>query len=279
MINAIQEYISYLHDIRKISYNTEISYERDLKKAADYFASQEIGDLTQVTETNLNSYLLFLERDHMSPATVSRNIASLRSFYQYMLHEKKIDRDPSERLKPPKVEKKAPQILTREEGVKLLNQPNLNTDKGLRDRAMICLIYATGIRVSELVHLRVVDVNLLKGYLTCAENGRERVIPMDEMTQEAVEAYMTNARERLLKGHDSEYLFTNCSGTSMSRQGFWKVLKGYAAEAGITKDITPHTMRHSFAAHMLQQGADIRSVQQMLGHADVTTTQIYMQLV
>ncbi len=279
MINAIQEYISYLHDIRKISYNTEISYERDLKKAADYFASQEIGDLTQVTETNLNSYLLFLERDHMSPATVSRNIASLRSFYQYMLHEKKIDRDPSERLKPPKVEKKAPQILTREEVVKLLSQPNLNTDKGLRDRAMICLIYATGIRVSELVHLRVVDVNLLKGYLTCAENGRERVIPMDEMTQEAVEAYMTNARERLLKGHDSEYLFTNCSGTSMSRQGFWKVLKGYAAEAGITKDITPHTMRHSFAAHMLQQGADIRSVQQMLGHADVTTTQIYMQLV
>ena len=279
MINAIQEYISYLHDIRKISYNTEISYERDLKKAADYFASQEIGDLTQVTETNLNSYLLFLERDHMSPATVPRNIASLRSFYQYMLHEKKSDRDPSERLKPPKVEKKAPQILTREEVVKLLSQPNLNTDKGLRDRAMICLIYATGIRVSELVHLRVVDVNLLKGYLTCAENGRERVIPMDEMTQEAVEAYMTNARERLLKGHDSEYLFTNCSGTSMSRQGFWKVLKGYAAEAGITKDITPHTMRHSFAAHMLQQGADIRSVQQMLGHADVTTTQIYMQLV
>ena len=143
---------------------------------------------------------------------------------------------------------------------------------------MICLIYATGIRVSELVHLRVSDVNLRKGYLTCAENGRERVIPMDEMTKNAVEAFMTNARERMLKGHESEYLFTNCSGTSMSRQGFWKVLKGYAADAGITKDITPHTMRHSFAAHMLQQGADIRSVQQMLGHADVTTTQIYMQL-
>ena len=278
MINAIQEYISYLHDIRKISYNTEISYERDLKKAADYFASQEIGDLTQVSETNLNSYLLFLERDHMSPATVSRNIASLRSFYQYLLHEKKIDRDPTERLKPPKVEKKAPQILTKQEVEELLGQPNLNTDKGLRDRAMICLIYATGIRVSELVHLRISDVNLQKGYLSCSENGRERVIPMDRMTQNAVEAFMTNARERMLKGHDSEYLFTNCSGTSMSRQGFWKVLKGYAAEAGITKDITPHTMRHSFAAHMLQQGADIRSVQQMLGHADVTTTQIYMQL-
>ena len=278
MINAIQEYISYLHDIRKISYNTEISYERDLKKAADYFASQEIGDLTQVSETNLNSYLLFLERDHMSPATVSRNIASLRSFYQYLLHEKKIDRDPTERLKPPKVEKKAPQILTKQEVEELLGQPNLNTDKGLRDRGMICLIYATGIRVSELVHLRISDVNLQKGYLSCSENGRERVIPMDGMTQNAVEAFMTNARERMLKGHDSEYLFTNCSGTSMSRQGFWKVLKGYAAEAGITKDITPHTMRHSFAAHMLQQGADIRSVQQMLGHADVTTTQIYMQL-
>ena len=278
MINAIQDYIAYLHDIRKISYNTEISYERDLKKAADYFASQEIGDLTQVTETNLNSYLLYLERDHMSPATVSRNIASLRSFYQYMLREKKIERDPSERLKPPKVEKKAPQILTLEEVNRLLTQPNCHTDKGLRDRAMMCLVYATGIRVSELVHLKLADVNLRKRYLTCSENGRERVIPLDEMTQRALDDFVTNARERLLKGHESEYLFTNCYGTPMSRQGFWKVLKGYAADAGITKDITPHTMRHSFAAHMLQKGADIRSVQQLLGHADIATTQIYMQL-
>lgn len=278
MINAIQEYITYLHDIRKISYNTEISYERDLRKAADYFASQDIGDLTQVTETNLNSYLLYLERDRMSPATVSRNIASLRSFYQYMLREKRIDRDPSERLKPPRVEKKMPQILTKEEADQLLNQPNCNTDKGLRDRAMICLVYATGIRVSELVHLRLSDVNLRKRYMTCSENGRERAIPLDELSKEALEEYVASARERLLRGHESDYLFTNCYGTPMSRQGFWKVLKGYAAEAGITKDITPHTMRHSFAAHMLQKGEDIRSVQQMMGHADVTTTQMYMQL-
>ena len=278
MINAIQEYIAYLHDVRKISYNTEISYERDLKKAADYFASQELGDLTQVSETNLNSYLLYLERDHMSPATVSRNIASLRSFYQYLLREKKIDRDPSERLKPPKVEKKAPQILTLEEVSALLHQPNCQTDKGLRDRAMMCLVYATGIRVSELVHLRLADVNLRKRYLTCAESGRERVIPLDEMTLKALDDFITQARDHLLKGRESEYLFTNCYGTPMSRQGFWKVLKVYAAEAGITKDITPHTMRHSFAAHMLQKGADIRSVQQLLGHADIATTQIYMQL-
>ena len=278
MINAIQEYIAYLHDVRKISYNTEISYERDLKKAADYFASQELGDLTQVSETNLNSYLLYLERDHMSPATVSRNIASLRSFYQYLLREKKIDRDPSERLKPPKVEKKAPQILTLEEVSALLHQPNCQTDKGLRDRAMMCLVYATGIRVSELVHLRLADVNLRKRYLTCAESGRERVIPLDEMTLKALDDFITQARDHLLKGRESEYLFTNCYGTPMSRQGFWKVLKVYAAEAGITKDITPHTMRHSFAAHMLQKGADIRSVQQPLGHADIATTQIYMQL-
>lgn len=278
MINAIQEYIAYLHDVRKISYNTEISYERDLKKAADYFASQELGDLTQVSETNLNSYLLYLERDHMSPATVSRNIASLRSFYQYLLREKKIDRDPSERLKPPKVEKKTPQILTLEEVSALLHQPNCQTDKGLRDRAMMCLVYATGIRVSELVHLRLADVNLRKRYLTCAESGRERVIPLDEMTLKALDDFITQARDHLLKGRESEYLFTNCYGTPMSRQGFWKVLKVYAADAGITKDITPHTMRHSFAAHMLQKGADIRSVQQLLGHADIATTQIYMQL-
>lgn len=279
MINAIQEYITYLHDIRKTSYNTEISYQRDLNKAAEYFAGQKVGDLTKVTATNLNSYLLYLEKSRMSPATISRNIASLHSFFQYLVQEKRIETDPSVGLKPPKVEKKAPEILTEQEAEDLLRQPNVKTDKGLRDRAMLYMLYTTGIRVSELVHLKADDVNLKKGYVTCSEGGRTRVIPLLPQTRKALEEYMTSARKRLLRGADSEFLFSNCSGSPMSRQGFWKVLKGYASDAGISKDITPHTMRHSFAAHMLKQGTDLKSVQKMLGHADISTTQVYMNYI
>ena len=278
MVNAIQEYIDYLHNVRKTSFNTEISYRRDLDKAADFFAGQGITDITRVTETNLNSYLLFLERAGMSPATVSRNIASLRSFFQYLLRKQVIAEDPSERLRPPKVEKKAPEILTAEEIRLLLKQPNEHTNKGVRDRAMLQMLCATGIRVSELVHCRVQDVNLDLGYVTCAENGRERMIPLNPETRQILAVYMESAREPLLKGNESEYLFSNCSGTRMTRQGFWKILKGYAADAGIEKDITPHTLRHSFAMHMLQNGMDIRSVQKMMGHADISTTQMYVSM-
>ncbi|MST82183.1 site-specific tyrosine recombinase/integron integrase [Bilifractor porci] len=278
MSNAIQEYITYLHDFRKISHNTEVSYKRDLKKAAEYFEEQNVPDITKATETNLNSYLLYLERDHMSPATVSRNIASLRSFYQYLLRVHRIEDDPSVSLKSPKVEKKVPEILTVEEVQKLLEQPNIQTDKGIRDETMLLLLYSTGIRVSELVNLKVEDLNLEVGYLTCRENGKERTIPLSAETEEKIRTYIESARTRLLKGRDSEYLFSNCSGSPMSRQGFWKILKSYSAAAGITKDITPHTLRHSFAAHMLKNGADIRNVQKMMGHADIATTQMYMRL-
>ena len=279
MINAIQDFITYLHDVKKTSYNTEISYQRDLKKAAEYFAGQKVGDLASVNTRNLNAYLLFLEKSKMSPATVSRNIASLHSFYQFLVRENRIVEDPSLGLKPPKVEKKAPEILTAEEAKLLLQQPNLKTDKGLRDKAMLQLLYTTGIRVSELVHLKVEDVDLASGLITCTESGKTRVIPFTGETRLALEEYLSSARERLLKGKDSEYLFCNCSGSQMSRQGFWKVLKGYASDAGISKDITPHTMRHSFAAHMLQEGRDLKSVQKMLGHADISTTQMYLNYV
>ena len=214
----------------------------------------------------------------MSPATVSRNIASLRSFYQYLLRVHRIEDDPSVSLKSPKVEKKVPEILTVEEVQKLLEQPNIQTDKGIRDETMLLLLYSTGIRVSELVNLKVEDLNLEVGYLTCRENGKERTIPLSAETEEKIRTYMESARTRLLKGRDSEYLFSNCSGSPMSRQGFWKILKSYSAAAGITKDITPHTLRHSFAAHMLKNGADIRNVQKMMGHADIATTQMYMRL-
>ena len=209
MINAIQDYISYLHNVKRTSHNTEISYERDLKKAAVYFAGQQIGDLTQITATNLNSYMLYLEREHMSPATVSRNIAAIRSFFQYMVREHKIQADPSEQLKPPKVEKKAPSILTVEEVDKLLRQPDGETMKGIRDRAMLELLYATGIRVSELIHLKMGDVNLQMGYITCTERGKDRIIPFGETAKKALEHYLEKARASFLKGKTSEYLFTN----------------------------------------------------------------------
>ncbi|MGN0362229.1 MAG: tyrosine recombinase [Bilifractor sp.] len=284
MINAIQEstieeYISYLHNERGISYNTEISYQRDLKKAADYFSEHEICDFCKVTENNLNSYLIYLERNHKSAATVSRNIASLRSLFQYLLRSKQITDDPSDHLKPPKVEKKAPEILTVDEADRLLAMPDRRTDKGVRDRTMLRLLYTTGMRVSELVHLEMGDVNLELGYITCTEHGKKRKIPMDQGTRIVVEEYLDSARAHLLRGKECQYLFCNCSGAPMSRQGFWKLLKGYAAEAGIHKDITPHTMRHSFAAHQLQKGMDIRTVQQMLGHADISTTQMYARMI
>ena len=195
------------------------------------------------------------------------------------MRSRRIQKDPTENLKPPKVEKKAPEILTVDEVDRLLALPDRRTAKGMRDRAMLQLLYTTGMRVSELVHLKMGDVDLEFGYLTCSDHDRERKIPLEQGTRIIVEEYLDSARMELLKGKESEYLFCNCSGTPMSRQGFWKVLKSYASGAGIEKDITPHTMRHSFAAHQLQKGTDLKRVQQMLGHADISTTQIYSRII
>ena len=279
MINAIQQYVIYLHDIKKISYNTEVSYKRDLMKAKAYMEDHGVIRLEDATATNLNSYVLYLEDENMSAATVSRNIASLRSFYRFLLRQKAIHEDPTENLKSPKVEKKAPEILTADEVERLLAQPDRKTDKGIRDRAMLQLLYATGIRVSELVHLKMGDVNLEMGYISCAENDKVRVIPLDQGTRIILDEYIQSSRSRILKEGDHGYLFVNCSGGPMSRQGFWKVLKYYVTEAGIEKDITPHTLRHSFAAHQLRKGTDIRRLQRMLGHADLSTTQLYSRYV
>ena len=187
-----------------------------------------------------------------------------------------IAEDPADNLKPPKVEKRAPEILTIEEVDKLLQQPKLDTPKGIRDSAMLELLYATGMRVSEMLHLQIFDVNLQFGYVVCNENGKERIIPIGIPCKKAMERYLQTARTVFVKDEKETALFTNCSGKAMSRQGFWKVLKGYADDAGIKRDIAPHTLRHSFAVHMLQNGADIRSVQEMLGHSDISTTQVYL---
>ena len=278
MINAIQQFISYLHNDRGTSYNTEVSYERDLKQMAEYLSDAGVENPEDVTETNLNSYILYLERQDKSAATISRSIASIRSFYHYLLRKHRVTDDPTEHLKSPKVTKKTPEILTADEAARLLAQPDRRTDKGVRGRAMLQLLYTTGLRVSELIHMTTGDVNLEMGYITCTDRGRKRVIPIDRGTRIILDEYMSSTRQRMLKGNDSDALFTNCSGKPMSRQGFWKVIKYYAAEAGIQKDITPHTLRHSFAAHQLEKGTDVHDLQVILGHADLTTTQMYARM-
>ena len=278
MADAIQDYVDYLHNVKQVSHNTEISYKQDLKMAAGYFEENDIKDPLAATATNLNSYMIYLEKEGFSPATVSRKVAALRSFYRYMLDMKQIETDPTTELHPPKVEKKAPVILSVDEVDKLLSQPDTTTMKGLRDKAMLELLYATGIRVSELINLQLSDVDIKRSFLICREKNKERWIPFGEKTRQALNLYLKHAREVLLKGHENEFLFTNCSGNPMSRQGFWKVLKGYAADIGITEDITPHTLRHSFAAHLVQNGADLKSVQEMLGHSDISTTAMYVNL-
>lgn len=274
----IQEFIGYLHNTRGTSKNTEVSYERDLRKLEQFLIREGIQDVEQVTSTTLNSYIMYMEREQFAPSSISRSIASIRAFFQYLCTERGWKESPAELLKAPKIEKKMPGILTIDEVDLLLKQPKANTAKGIRDRAMLELLYATGIRVSELIHLTINDINLKLGYLTCSGSEKERVIPFGNTAKRAVEHYMEGARAELIGSQQSNLLFVNCSGKSMSRQGFWKVLKSYAASAGIQQEITPHTLRHSFAAHLVQNGADLKSVQEMMGHSDISTTQIYMNM-
>lgn len=278
MEKEINSFMIYLHNERRTSENTEMSYRRDLLKVKHFMENQGIEDVKKISATNLNSYVLYLEKNHFSAATISRNIASLKAFYHYMFREGMVREDISERLKAPRIEKKLPEILTTKEVVRLLEQPCGDTDKEIRDRAMLELLYATGIRVTELITLKVSDVNLSMGFIKCKDVTKERVIPFGGKAKSALQRYLNEARDHMINAPDSEYLFANCSGQPMSRQGFWKLIKSYAKKAGITADITPHTLRHSFAAHMVENGADLRSVQEMLGHSDISTTQIYANM-
>lgn len=276
MLQRINEFVDYLTNVKRASKNTIASYKRDLIKLNNFLTDSGCTDVGKITGTNLNSYVLMIEKQGMSTATVSRNIASIKAFFLYLLKQGIISEDPSETLKPPKIEKKAPVILTIEEVNLLLEQPNGTAPKDIRDKAMLELLYATGIRVSELIHLKVKDVNLSMNFLQCHDGSKERVIPFTNETRDALEEYLHNAREAMCNDNQ-EYLFTNCQGSPMTRQGFWKIIKYYSAKAGIKKDITPHTIRHSFAMHLVNNGADLKSVQEMLGHSDISTTQIYVK--
>ena len=276
MEEAIQKFIRYFHKTKKSSDNTEVSYKRDLEKLKDYLETElHVTSWNLVTATNLNSYMLYLEREHYAASSISRSVASVRSFYQYLLKKGFVTENPSDELKPPKIEKKAPEILTVEEVSMLMKAPDLSTPKGIRDGAMLELMYATGMRVSELLGLHVSDVNMRLSYLTCIDRTKERIIPFGSAAKKALQLYLDQAFHVFVKD-DSDILFTNISGKPMSRQGFWKIIKGYASDAGISTAITPHTLRHSFATHMIANGADLKSLQEMLGHSDISTTQMYL---
>ncbi|HAZ37635.1 MAG TPA: site-specific tyrosine recombinase XerD, partial [Clostridiaceae bacterium] len=222
---------------------------------------------------NIIAYILYLKKENKAPSSISRSIASIRSFYHFLLKSNIVNYDPTIDLESPKVEKKMPEILTIGEVEKLLSIPITSNFKGSRDKAMLELLYATGVRVTELVNLNIDDVNLNLGFVKL--NGtKERVVPIGRMAQKAVNVYINEYRQEFLKDKESNVLFLNFHGQKMTRQGFWKIIKSYAKEAGIEKKITPYTLRHSFAAHLIENGADLKSLQQMLGHADISTTQI-----
>lgn len=275
MLSDIENFAEYLREVKKTSRNTEISYQRDLIQLFSYLEGQGITELNKVTKTSLNSYILYLEREGRATTTISRVLASIKAFFHYEFSRGAITRDPAELLKAPKIEKKAPTILSVEEVETLMAQPKGKKPKEIRDKAMLELLYATGIRVSELVHLELEDVNLAVGFITCRDEQKERNIPFGRTTKKALSDYLENGRDSLLKGGESSWLFVNCNGKAMSRQGFWKIIKYYGEMAGIQSDITPHSLRHSFAAHLLKSGADVRAVQTMLGHSDMATTQMY----
>lgn len=278
MTQEIEKFILYMHTEKHTSENTEVSYRRDLKKMCQFLEGQGIEKATQVNATILNSYVLYLEKIGRKPATISRSIASMKAFFHYLAREEVITQDPSENLKAPKIEKKLPEILTVEETERLLEQPSGTSPKELRDKAMLELLYATGIRVSELIHLKLSDVNINLEFVTCKDAHKERVVPFGNAARDALVSYLENGRPNIVLDENCDLLFTNCSGQEMSRQGFWKLIKHYGAMAGIRTDLTPHTLRHSFAAHLVGNGADLHAVQEMLGHSDIATTQVYSQL-
>lgn len=279
MKSLVEEFIHYLAVERGLADNTLDSYNRDLRQFLGFLENEKAGDIQKATRNMIMSYLLFLQKRGRATATVSRHLAALKSFYHFLLREKYIDKDPTANLESPKLEKKLPRILTVNEVEKLLNQPKGGDPGGLRDKAMLELLYATGIRVSELISLEVNHINLDMGYIRCFGKGsKERIVPVGSLARKCVNEYLQKGRAKLIKNRSEQALFVNQHGRKLTRQGFWKIIKKYAKKAGISKEITPHTLRHSFATHLLENGADLRSVQEMLGHADITTTQIYTHL-
>ncbi len=276
---CIELFSDFLLNIKGASDNTYNSYMRDIRQLSEYLADHCSCTIYEAGFDELNEYISFLRMAGKSVSTVSRNIASIKCLYTFLCINQYIKVNPSLKLVPDKNEQKLPQILTSAEVNLLLDQPDCIDPKGYRDKAMLELLYATGIRVSELISLNIDDVYLSNGIIRCIGRGKERMIPMYPKAVKALAEYINIVRPQMIALPDEKSLFVNVSGERMSRQGFWKIIKYYQKKAKIDKDITPHTLRHSFAAHLLENGADIRSIQEMLGHSDVSSTQVYSQLI
>lgn len=278
MNTYVKEYTSFMTDIRHKSLNTVESYKRDVTQYISYLDGTGVTDISSTTKTTVLSYLLYLQKEGRASSTVSRTLASLRSYYLFMMQNGVVKSNPTSNLEAPHVEKKIPKILSGEEVELLLEQPKNCDNKGIRDKAMLELLYATGIRVSELINLDVSDVNVPMSFIRCNGGKKERIIPMGHQAKDALENYINNVRKYMVRDENETALFVNCSGARLSRQGFWKLIKYYQHIAGIETDITPHTLRHSFAAYLLENGADLHSIQEMMGHADISSTQVYSRM-
>lgn len=276
MEEQLNLFFGFLENDKKVSNNTLQSYQRDLKQFAKYL--EENGkEYNKITDEGIKTYIEYMQEIGKKPSTISRGLASIRSFYQYEVKNKNIDSDPTEGIQSPKIEKRVPSVLTSNEVALLLEQPKDIDLKGIRDKAMLEFAYATGMRVTEIISLNIEDVNLETGYATCRNGKKERSVPLGNMSLKALKEYVLNARDVMIKDENEKALFVNVNGQRLTRQGFWKIIKYYKEQAHIEKDITPHVLRHSFATHLLQNGADLKSIQTMLGHSDILSTQIYMQ--
>ena len=279
MTDYIEQFSAYLYEVKKSSKNTLDAYIRDIKQFCNFCAINGINDLNKVNEGIICNYIEHLNSLGKSDATKSRVAASIRCYYKYLISIEICKNNPADSVKFKKAEQKMPGILDTNEILLLLSQPNGKDYKSIRDRAMLELLYATGIKVSELINLKLYDINVQLGILHLHSEKNERVIPIYPVAVKHISDYLQNARSVITNGVESDVLFTNMNGQPMSRQGFWKIIKYYAEAAGIKKDITPHTLRHSFAAHLLENGAQLKDIKDMLGHSDISSTQIYAQMI
>ncbi|MCI6055106.1 site-specific tyrosine recombinase XerD [Dysosmobacter sp.] len=275
----IAEYGAYLTEEKHASQNTVSSYLRDVSQFSQYLRDYQDSDLRRAEPEMVQSYMSWMQGRGKSAASITRFLASVKSFYNYLTANGTVKSNPAKGITANRAERKYPEILTAKEVEMFLEQPQCVDAKGFRDHAMLELLYATGIRVSELISLDLDDLNLAAGFLRCQSKGKERIIPLYHTAVKAIGDYVRDVRPQLIADSGETALFVNMNGERMSRQGFWKIIKHYQEKAGIQKDITPHTLRHSFAVHLLENGADLRSIQEMLGHADISSTQIYTHVV
>ena len=276
MEKQVKLFLEFLQNEKKASENTLQSYRRDIVYFNKYLDTNQLN-YAKMEEEDIKKYVEYLQSIGKKPSTISRSLASIRSFYQFMVRNKKVKEDPTSHIQSPKIEKRAPSVLTAEEVELLLDQPKDVDLKGTRDKAMLEFAYATGMRVTEIISLNIEDVKLDEGYVVCHSGSKQRNIPLGTMSLKALKEYIEEARPVLIRDESIKALFVNVNGQRLTRQGFWKIVKYYKEQAHITKEITPHVLRHSFATHLLQNGAELKAIQTMLGHSDISSTQVYMQ--